>query len=177
MPPERSISTLPSLTLADLTSPALVIMQLRSQDPAGVIQELGQAMQREKRVPDLLPFYHAALNGEYLMGSSWEAGMAFPHARAAGVQQPSFAVGRSLTPLAWGVKAPNPVRLVFLIAVPATDSSQYLSLISGLARLAKNDELVAALHNAADPVGVIEVLKQIELRISSVPNGTKSATP
>ena len=43
-----------------------------------VIQELSQAMQREKRVPDRLPFYQAALNREFLVGTEMEAGMRFP---------------------------------------------------------------------------------------------------
>src|SRR5262249_37351378 len=125
-----------TMNLADFTSPGLVIPHLSGHDPAAVIQELSQALQREKRIPDLLPFYHAALNREYMVGTDMEAGLAFPHARLAALKELSFALGRSGEPLAWGPKSAGAVRLVFLIAVPATDSTQYLSLISGLARLA-----------------------------------------
>src|SRR5436309_3173038 len=55
-----------SLTLADFTSRELMIPTLRGQDAAAVIQELSAALRREQRVLDLLPFYHAALNHEYL---------------------------------------------------------------------------------------------------------------
>jgi len=47
------------MTLADFTSPGMIIPHLRGQDATSVIQELSQSMQREGRVPDLLPFYHA----------------------------------------------------------------------------------------------------------------------
>jgi mannitol/fructose-specific phosphotransferase system IIA component (Ntr-type) len=152
------------MTLADFTSPSLIIPRLRGQDAASVIQELSQALQREKRVPELLPFYHAALNHEFLVSSDMEAGMAFPHARLPGLKELAFAVGRSREPLDWGSKNTRSVRLVFLIAVPATDSTQYLLLISGLARLAKDSQLVEKLHAANDAFQILVALQQIKLQ-------------
>ncbi|NOS70392.1 MAG: PTS sugar transporter subunit IIA, partial [Verrucomicrobia bacterium] len=76
-----TISTPTAMTLADFTSPGLIIPHLRGQDAASVIQELSQALQREQRIPDSLPFYHAALNREFMVSTDMEAGMAFPHAR------------------------------------------------------------------------------------------------
>jgi mannitol/fructose-specific phosphotransferase system IIA component (Ntr-type) len=163
------------MTLADFTSPGLIISHLRGQDAASVIQELSQAMQREQRVPDLLPFYHAALNREFLVGSDWEAGMAFPHARLPSLKELSFALGRSDEPLGWGAKAVRSVRLVFLIAVPATDSTQYLLLISGLARLAKDSRLVDKLMAAHDTFQILEVFQQIKLRTNPLPDTLKKA--
>jgi mannitol/fructose-specific phosphotransferase system IIA component (Ntr-type) len=157
------------MTLADFTTPGLIIPHLRGQDVATVIQELSQALQREGRVPDLLPFYHAALNREFLVNTDMEAGIAFPHARLPGLKELSFALGRSGDPLKWGTRAARSVKLVFLIAVPATDSTQYLSLISGLARLAGDGRIVESLHHAQDTLQILEVLQQIRLRTSTTP--------
>jgi mannitol/fructose-specific phosphotransferase system IIA component (Ntr-type) len=156
------------MTLADFTSLELIVPQLRGHDEAAVIQELSQALQREGRVPDFLPFYDAALNREFLVSSDWEAGMAFPHARLPGLKELSFALGRCDQPLDWGAKAGHWVRLIFLIAVPATESTQYLSLISGLARLANDSRLVERLRAAEDVAGMFEVLQQIELRATPI---------
>jgi len=175
MSPDTLIHPTTRMTLADFTSPGLIVPHLRGQDAASVIQELGQALQREKRVPDLLPFYHAALNREFLMGSDWEAGMAFPHARLPALKEVCFALGRSDESLRWGGKAVHSVRLVFLSAVPATDSTRYLSLISGLARLAREERLVEKLHAAQDTFEIIEVLKQIELRTNPASDLMKKA--
>lgn len=168
-----SASTTPSssrvMTLADFTSPGLIIPRLHGQDTATVIQELVQAMQREGRVPDLLPFYQAALNREFLGSTDMETGMAFPHARLSGLKDLSFALGRSDEPLAWGSRTIRSVRLVFLMMVPATDSTQYLWLISGLARLAKDRLLVEKLHAAQGTLQLVELLRQVELRTSSTP--------
>ena len=173
--PLRSITT--NMTLADFTSPELVIPHLRGEDVPAVIQELSQALQREQRIPDLLPFYHAALNREFMVSTDMEAGMAFPHARLPALKEVSFSLGRSDEPLRWGTKADGSVRLVFLLAVPATDSTQYLLLISGLARLAKDHRLVQQLHAAQDTYEIFEVLKQIELRTNPASDLIKKARP
>src|SRR4029453_14836495 len=114
--------------------------------------------------PDLMPFYHAVLNREFLASTDTEAGMALPHARLPTVPKLAFAFGRSDQPLLWGTRA---VRLVFLFAVPATDSTRYLLLISGLAHLAKDDRLLKKLHTAQDTIQILEVLQQVKLRIHS----------
>jgi len=46
-------------------------------------------------------------------------------------------------------------------------------LTSGLARLTKEVRLVEKLRRAQDSSQILEVLKQIELRTSSMPNSTK----
>ena len=157
------------MTLADFTSPDLIIPRFRGQDAASVIQELSQTLQRDQRIPDLLPFYHAALNREFMVSTDMQAGMAFPHARLPGLKEVSFAFGRSDQPLGWGANATAAVRLVFLLAVPATDSTHYILVLSGLARLARDSRLVEKLHEALDTPQILEVLGQVELRTTSSP--------
>ncbi len=152
------------MSVADFTCPALIIPHLRGREAASVIQELSQAMQREKRIPNLLPFYQAALNREFMVSTDMEAGMAIPHARLPGLKELSFALGRSDEPMGWGPKAAGSVRLVFLMAVPATDSTQYLVLMSRLVRLAREGRLVEKLHAAQDAFQMAGVLRQVELR-------------
>lgn len=170
MSPETCVPAATALTLADFTCAGLMVPHLRGREAASVIQELSLAMQREQRIPDLLPFYQAALNREFMVSTDMEAGMAFPHARLPGLKELSFALGRSDEALVWGPKAIRPVRLVFLMAVPATDSTQYLLLISGLVRLAKDSRLVERVHAARDNFQLIDLLRQVELRASPVPD-------
>lgn len=165
------------MTLADYTSPGLIIPHLCGHDVASVIQELSQALLREHRIPDLLPFYQTALNREFMLSTDLEAGMAFPHARLPELRELSFALGRSDEPLGWGAKSAGMVRLVFLMAVPATDSTPYLLLISGLARLARDTRLVEQLHAARDTIQIAELLRQVELRPHPSPKvGQKALT-
>jgi mannitol/fructose-specific phosphotransferase system IIA component (Ntr-type) len=161
------------MTLATFTSPGLIIPNLRGDDVASILQELAQALHREHVVGDLLPFYQEALNREFMVSSDLGAGIAFPHARLSALKELCFAFGRTDKPLIWGSRASRRVGMVFLIAVPATDSTQYLLFNAGLARLARDLALMEQLHAAQDTFQILKLLKQIEVapRPSAKPFG------
>ncbi len=158
------VSPATTVSLADYTGARLIVPRLRGRDPASVIHELSQALHREGWIPDLLTFYHAALNREYLASSELEGGLAFPHALVPGLMRLVFAFGRSSNGVSWRTRADPGVHFVLLIAVPATEATHYLSLISGLALLRKQGHLLDQLLAARDAFQILEVLKRVELR-------------
>jgi nitrogen PTS system EIIA component len=153
-----------TISLADFTELALITPDLRGQDAAAVIQELGQAMQRAARVPELLPFYHAVLNREYLISTVLDYGIALPHARLTGLKDLCFALGRINNPIQWGPKGAMPVRLVFLLAVPSTEAAEYLHLMAGLTRLGKEPSLLQTLLAAQNAEEMFSLLGQIKIK-------------
>jgi len=165
------------MTLADFTRPGLIVPHLRSRDATSAIHELSLVLQREGGVPDWLPFYHEALNREFLHSTDMEAGMAFPHARLAGLKELAFAFGRSDEPFAWGPQLTHPVRMVFLLAVPATDAEHYLPLISGLARLSSNNPLLDKIRGATDNAEIVAAFRQVVLRGSPAPAAPATLAP
>lgn len=152
------------MTLADFTSLHLIIPRLGGRDVPGVLKELTLALQQEDRVPDVLPFYHAVLNREYLATTNAANGLAFPHARLPGVKDISFAFGRTERPIAWHAGGGETVKMVFLIAVPATESTLYLRLVAGFAGLSKNPSLFDQLRHEESPHGILEVFRQVRLK-------------
>jgi len=152
-----------ALTLVDFTNPGLVVPYLHGHDAAAVIQELSAALQRERRVTDLLQFYHSALNREYLCSTVIEPGWAMPHALVKGLDKPCFVLGRCPSPMTWMKIDQQRVTLVFLFAIPETDACAYMNLISGLARLSKAPRLVEQLLKASDTFEMLNVLKQVKL--------------
>lgn len=152
------------MMLADFTSPALLIPRLTARDMAGALQELSRRLHEEKRVPNLLQFYLAALNREMSLSTDMAPGMAFPHVRLPGLETLSFAFGRSAVPLPWGSQTTSRVHLIFLMAVPDPDASQYLKFIPALARFAQNQPLVEALNQADTAAEIMDVFRQASLR-------------
>ena len=150
--------------MLEYTRPELIVPHLRETDTAGIIGQLSEALQRQRVVPDLLPFYHAALNQELLHNSAVESGIAFPHARLAAVKQLQFSFGRTAVPVSWGVKGSWPVQFVFLVAVPASDSATYLQLLAGIARLSQQPEQLAELRKAKSAEDFLTVFERIRLR-------------
>ena len=164
MPPQATLSIAVPTTLADFTQPGLIMPHLRELDTAGIISELSQTLQREGYVPDLLPFYHAALNQELLANSALECGLAFPHARLNGLKRLQFALGRTPAPIVWGAKGSWPVQIIFLLAVPATDAATYLHLLASLAKLGQHSDLLAELRAADNIEAILAVLEQVRMR-------------
>ena len=149
------------MTLADFTRPALVLPSLCGRDAPGVIHELSVALHREGIVPDLLPFYHTALNREFLLRTDFESGLACPHARLPGVTTPAFAFGRSDEPLAWHPRFSHPVRLVFLLALPVSDAAPGLAMFSCLAQLARDTPLLDLIRQSDDAGSIFEAFSLV----------------
>jgi mannitol/fructose-specific phosphotransferase system IIA component (Ntr-type) len=137
---------------------------LRERDPAGIIEELSQRLRAGGIIGDVLSFYQAVVNHEFLSNSALPAGIATPHARSAQVGRLTLAVGRTSEPVVWGVEESWPVEYVFLLAVPPTDASNYLSLLSGIAGFGRQPEMLARLHTAADAAAISDLLKQVCVR-------------
>ncbi len=166
MLPEPTLNVAAPASLADFTHPDLIVPEVRERDTAGIIGELSQVLQRHGEVTDVLPLYHTALNRELLSSSAVECGLAFPHARLSGLKQLRFALGRAPVPVSWCGKGSWPVRLVFLVAIPATDATGYLHLLSCLARLGQEPGQVAQLLDAESAEQIISVLSRSRIRTS-----------
>src|SRR3954454_19670667 len=151
------------MTLADFTTPGLIIAHLQAHDVESVLRQLSGAMQREGRVPKDSSLYEAALKREILVSTDMAVGMAFPHARLSGLKQLSFALARTDQPFSWSSKSTRPVQLIFLLAVPEIDAMQSLQLISGISRFASQPQRVAEIYAAKDAEGIWEVLREIPL--------------
>jgi len=140
-------SAKPPQSLADLTCPELLVPRLAARNSAEAIRELAGLMAGEGVVPDLELFVQAVLRREASASTVMEAGIAFPHGRIQGEGRIAFAFGRAKPAIPWG-RALTQVGMVFLMSIPSKDSSQYLRLISGLARLSKLPEAMARLGTA-----------------------------
>jgi nitrogen PTS system EIIA component len=152
------------ITLAQFTSPELILPSFRSHDTAAAVWELCMILQREGRLKDSLPFYNTVMNQEILGNTSSLPGWALPHARLKGFSQLSFAMGRSDPPLDWLGRGGQGVQLVFLFAVPESQATTFLALTAGLARLSQDPAGTESLRRATDSESIFNLLHKIRLR-------------
>lgn len=148
---------------ADYTSAGLIVPYLRERDAAGVIGELSRRLGRLDCVPDALSFYQAALNQKLLSSFSAPLGFAVAHARLNGIGRLQFAFGRTAAPVLWQPRDLWPVRLIFLLAVPAAESCAYLQLLSRLAGLGQHPAIVTEVMEASNAQGILAALRKIKL--------------
>src|SRR6266404_5655801 len=67
-------------TLADYTSPALMVPELQSKVAAGVITELCSLLERQERLSDSAALYEAVITRELLSPTTIAPGWVLPHA-------------------------------------------------------------------------------------------------
>ena len=158
------------MTLVDFTGPGLILPQLLAREVGGVLRELTFALQRCGGVADAAELLRVVLDRERLTPTDMGDGLAMPHARLPRLQRAVFALGRSPVPLAWGA-TPRSIRLVFLSAVPIDDAGDYLQLVSGIARLTRERDLLAGLLEAPDEAGLLAILQRVALRGGGVRPG------
>ena len=151
-------------SLADYTSPALMVPELQSKTAAGVIAELCSVLQRQGRLNDSAAFYEAVMRRELLSTTSFAPGWALPHARLKGLRQLSFVLARSSQPLVWSGETGFRPQTVFLFAVPEEEAKTYLNVIAAVTKLNQNTDLLEQLQHAPDGKTMFGVLEQIPLR-------------
>jgi nitrogen PTS system EIIA component len=152
-------------TLAEFTSPALIVPRLHGSTGDEAICELCSVLEREGRVSNPLSMLGAVMLREGLCSTVTPAGMALPHARLEGLARLSFALGCSPAGLDWPGTGGWRVRLVLLFAVPQDEPGTYISLIAGLARLSGDPARLEDLLRARDAQPIFELLKLVPLRL------------
>ena len=115
--------------LEDRIDPQLMIPNLQSEDRIGAIKELVDRMHKAGWVGDSLSFLQSVLVREDLESTVVSEGVAFPHARSHAVKRLGVAFGVSRQGIRFGDQG-EPVHVVCLLGVPASNSAEYLPLLA-----------------------------------------------
>ncbi|MBR85282.1 MAG: hypothetical protein CMM29_00575 [Rhodospirillaceae bacterium] len=115
--------------LEERIDPQLMVPDLKSNDRLGAIKELVDRMHQAGWVGDSLSFLQSVLVREDLETTVVTKGVAFPHARSHAVKRLGAAVGVSRDGVRFGDQG-EPVHVVCLLGVPASNSDDYLPLLA-----------------------------------------------
>lgn len=148
-----------AVNLADFTRPDWIRPRLFGRDEATVIYELGGLLKEGGFPVDAGVVARTAHARELAGGTEMAEGISLPHARVPGLARLCFALGRSCEPIRWGR---GRVTLVFLAAIPESDSLTYLQWIAAVARLSKDGRTLGQLRAAADELQIFAALEKVE---------------
>ena len=149
-----------TVALDAVVTPELVVLDLPASDRRATIEALAHRLVFAGRLHDLQGFVAAVLaREEETGGTGMESGIAIPHAKHAGVTEPSVVIGR----IAGGgvdFGAEDALAdLVFLVAAPAGADDLHVSVLSTLARRLVHESFRAALRNAPDPESIVTIIR------------------
>ena len=150
-----------SITIDDVTGPALVTTNLNATDTPGAIAELAALLEADGRVTDRDTYVKAVLaREEETGGTGMESGIAIPHAKSPAVVRPSVAFGRSGAGVDFGAEDGTKADLIFLIAAPEGADDVHVTLLSRLARRLIHESFRNSLREADSPEALVATIKR-----------------
>jgi PTS system fructose-specific IIC component len=137
------------------------LVELRLDDAASskdeAIDRLVAVATAAGRVTDPVALRSDVAAREALLPTGIEGGIGIPHARSAGIAEPTVVFGRTDRGLDWGA-ADGPAHLVFLIAVPEGAGDEHLTLLASLSRALMREDFRATLRSTDDPQVVVDTI-------------------
>jgi PTS system fructose-specific IIC component len=145
---------------------------------AAIVGDAGRATDGEQLVAD-------AFAREETSSTGLPGGIAIPHCRTTGVDEPTLAFARLRPPVDFGAKD-GPADLAFLIAAPAGGDATHLQLLTKLARSLVKPAFTNSLREAEDADEVVALINEaLEVGTPASPaakpavpaSGTPDGTP
>ncbi len=160
--------------MSDLITTALVRLDAslgESKDDviralAGLVGEAGRASDVDQLVND-------AFAREQTSATGLAGGIAIPHCRTTGVEEPTLAFARLAPKVDFGAKD-GPADLVFLIAAPAGGDADHLQILTQLARALVKPAFTDELRRADSDTAVVDLVRR-ELGIGAEPAAVPAA--
>ncbi|ELY4853328.1 PTS 2-O-a-mannosyl-D-glycerate transporter subunit IIABC [Cronobacter turicensis] len=150
------------MNLRTLTDPALIQIHAPFTSRDEAIAVLAGRLEAQGKLYDKSAFIDEVLRRDALGPTALGEGLAVPHGKCAAVREAAFAVATLREPIGWqGVEGDEPVRLIFLLAIPAAQSgTTHIQLLTELTTLLVDDAVREAAINAASPEALLAILEQ-----------------
>ncbi|EPR9135687.1 PTS 2-O-a-mannosyl-D-glycerate transporter subunit IIABC [Cronobacter sakazakii] len=149
------------MNLRALTDPGLIQIQAPFSTRDEAIAALAGLLAAQGKLHDHTAFVNEVMQREALGPTALGEGLAVPHGKCAAVREAAFAVATLREPVAWqGVEGDEPVRLIFLLAVPAAQAgTTHIQLLTELTTLLVDDAVREAAINAPSAEALLAILE------------------
>ncbi|MBC7275705.1 MAG: PTS sugar transporter subunit IIA [Nocardioides sp.] len=142
-------------------------------DKHDVIRALAQRVADSGRATDLDVLIADAMAREEVSATGLPGGLAIPHCRTSGVDEPVVAFARLSPPVDFGAKD-GPADLAFLIGAPAGGDATHLTILTKLARALARPEFGQTLRETDSPA---QAAQTILAAVSDEPAPAPATTP
>ncbi len=150
------------MLISRLLTPNQIKLNLEERGQSEAIREVAVLLKGHPSVVEFEAFYQELLAREKVETTCVNE-IAFPHARTDHLKAMVLSVGRSEKGV-WFENSGQNVRLVFVIGTPKRMVTEYLSVVGGLARLIKDDNVKGQLLRATTSEEFLEVISRTETR-------------
>jgi PTS system nitrogen regulatory IIA component len=104
-----------------------------------------------------------ALNAREDLGSTGLGhGIALPHSRLNGLTQVAGIIATLARPIDFEAADHEPVDIAFMVLLPEHSGAEQMKVLSQVARVARDSDVVDALRQATSPAEVLEILSEVD---------------
>ena len=156
------------MQLFELLNPDLIFLDVPGKTRDEVLKNIVEAISKKSTViqnPEA--FYREVLERERLGSTGIGEGVAIPHARTDAVKALVLTFARTRGPINFGAEDKQPVRLIFLLAVPVRGLKSYLMTLARISRVVRKESVRQRLLNAATPEEVIQIIRETETEVDA----------
>ncbi|MGV8059287.1 MAG: PTS sugar transporter subunit IIA [Smithellaceae bacterium] len=151
----------PSATMSSLIDESMIIIWEKPVDTAEVLEELVKSACKNDLACDFAAGLVAVKEREEQGSTFYSEGVAFPHARVAGLDKPLVALGLTRMGIS-DVATEKPIKYVFLSLTPLEAPEVQLQILAVAARTFQNRLFLKNIELAADPRQVYSAIKEWE---------------
>ncbi len=124
-----------------------------------VIEELASLFDEGEVCTSTKPLIKALKEREHMMSTGIGFGIAIPHAKISQVKKLTFAVGISQKGIEFDSMDGKPVHLIILVAAGEDQHKQYLSVMSNIMSVLKDEVIKEKIINSASPEEIFEIMQ------------------
>jgi len=150
------------MKVTDILTENFIIVELRSNQKIGAINELLELFNSDDRVLDFEKMKVSVLEREKIMSTGVGKGFAIPHGKTSGVKEILAAFGKSTKPIEYDSLDGKPVQLIFLLIGRENMVSAHIKLLSRISRMMNKDEFRQKLIDAKSNAEILDYFRQEE---------------
>ena len=139
-----------------------VNLELEARTKEEVFTQMTRMLYENGVIREEQPFIDELVHREAEGVTGIGEGIAIPHGRSAVVNRSVIAIGRTRADVSWETFDDKPVRCIIMFAIRDVDMSQHIMLLSHVAQLLLDKDVIDTLHHAHTVEEIVTVLRKEE---------------
>lgn len=139
----------------------ITVFNLEVKNKRDLFEKMSEMLYQAKRINNCHGFVKALYEREKEFSTALSKGFAIPHARCEYVNYPSVGIAKLNNSIDdYQSLDGSKIDFIFMIAVPKNSESNYMMILSGLARKLMHETFTEKLRNCVSSVEVISLLEE-----------------
>lgn len=149
--------------MKDLLNKNLIKLNLNSSTRDEAIIELAKLIESEGRLLNYDEYVEEVFNREKQSTTGIGLGIAIPHGKSPAVKTPTVAFGRYKKGIEWDSLDEEPVKIIFLLAVPSDGDScnEHLRILAAISRKLLHEDFNNTLNSIENEEELVDLINSV----------------